>query len=91
MSVSIRDERFEQLRPGFRRWLSRSVTLLLATLIMTALTYGDTPIFMASSMQRTAIAIVGGVSLIGFVFTGGLLLYERLLRRYSSAWRAKSD
>ena len=91
MRDSIGDERFEQLRPGFRRWLFRSCVLLLAAITTTALTYGEAPIFKINSMQRTAVALLGGIALIGFAFTGGLLLGERLLRRYSSAWRANSD
>ena len=87
MNISIRDERFEQLRAGFRRWLSRSVALLVAAIVITALTYGDSPIFRTNGIQRTAIAIIGGISLIGAMFTGGLLLVEHFLRHYSSAWK----
>ena len=91
MSTSIRDERFEHLRPALMRWLLRSGTLLSLAVTLTVLAYGDAPILKVSSTQRALMAVLGAVSLIGFVYTGGLLLGEYLLRRYSPAWRVKSD
>jgi hypothetical protein len=89
MSAPIRDGRFEQLKPSLRRWLLWSVVVLVSTIMMTAVTYGERPALEVSAIQRTVIAVIGCAALAVFAFTGGLLVYERLLRRSSPVWREK--
>jgi hypothetical protein len=83
----MRDTRFEELRPGFRRWLLRSITGLAFAMTATAISYGEQPALKVSATVRVVIAFVGCLSLAVFGYTGAMLLGERLLRRFSPAWR----
>lgn len=91
MMNSVRDERFEELRAGFRRWFRISCVLLAIALALIGITYGEQPVFKVGTDGRTAIAALAAVALIGFAFNGGMLVGERLLRRYSPAWKGPSD
>jgi hypothetical protein len=87
VTTRFRDEQFERLRPGFRRWLLIFGGLLLANIVVVAVTYGEHPALAVSPRSRAAIAFVGSVALIGFVLTGAMLVAESLLSRYSPAWK----
>jgi len=91
MTASVRDERFEELRAGFRKWFRISCVLLSFALALIGITYGDQPILKVGLNGRTGIAALAAVALVGFAFNGGLLVGERLLRRYSTAWKGTSD
>ncbi len=91
MTTRFKDERFERLRPGFRRWLLISGGLLLTNIVVVAVTYGEHPVLAVSPRSRAAIALVGSIALIGFVLTGAMLVAESLLSRYSPAWKPESD
>jgi hypothetical protein len=51
--------------------------------VATGLTYGEVPVFQTSFGQRTIISLVGAAALLVVTFTGGLLLYEFLLRKFA--------
>lgn len=91
MTASIRDERFEELRAGFRRWFRISCVLLAFAVALITITYGEQPVIKVGTNGRTAIAALAAVALIGFAFNGGMLVGERLLRRYSPTWKGTSD
>ena len=88
MSFSIRDQRFEKLRPQFRNGLVLSglTTLCVVLALMAKFEDGDLAIRQGSTI-RMVVALVGYISLPVFVMSGALLAGEWLLRKYSAAWR----
>jgi len=87
MSAFHADRRFEQVRPGLRFCAFLSGALLAAAISLAAFTYGDEPIVTTNLVERTVIAGIGCLSLIGLAFSGGLLAGQALLRRFSPSWR----
>lgn len=74
--------RFEELRPGFIRWFRILGFVFVVSLLAIGITYGRRPYILVGIEGRTVISIAACISLVGCVYTGGMLLYVWLLDRY---------
>lgn len=84
-------DRFEELRPSFNKWLCIFAFALGVCVLCIGATYGKEPYVLVEIRGRTVIAIVSGISLIGCVFTGGMLLYAWLLDRYTDTEHSRDS
>ncbi len=80
-------DRFEELRPQFKRWMWIFGLTLFSIIAAIAVTSGPEPVVPVGRNGRAIIGSLGLIALVGFTYTAGVLVSEWLAEHYADSRR----